>query len=87
MISLDERVYTSNFRIRYSPNYLLFKDVYDELSRLVTGSNVGVLEGDADNIVDYIIDSLKKLTSSIEVKVMRNDNARQFKTENCLKPK
>ena len=47
----------------------VFQDIYEELSRLVTGSNVGVLEGDADNIVDYIINSLKKLTSSIEVKV------------------
>ena len=47
----------------------IFQDIYEELSRLVTGSNVGVLEGDAENIVDYIIGSLKKLTSSIEVKV------------------
>ena len=45
------------------------KDIYTELSRLVTGSNVGVLEGDAENIVDFIVGSLRKLTSTIEVKV------------------
>ena len=35
----------------------------------MTGSNVGVLEGDAENIVDFIVGSLRKLTSTIEVKV------------------
>ena len=50
-----------------------YKNIYMELSKLVTGSNVGVLEGDADNIVKFIGESLYRLTSSIEVKVhMKN---------------
>ena len=40
----------------------------------MTGSNVGVLEGDADNIVDFIVGSLRKLTSTIEVKVSMWNN-------------
>ena len=52
----------------------VFKDIYTELSRLVTGSNVGVLEGDAENIVDFIVGSLRKLTSTIEVKVSIYNN-------------
>ena len=40
----------------------------------MTGSNVGVLEGDADNIVDFIVGSLRKLTSTIEVKVSMCNN-------------
>ena len=52
----------------------VFKDIYTELSKLVTGSNVGVLEGDAENIVDFIVGSLRKLTSTIEVKVSMCNN-------------
>ena len=52
----------------------VFKDIYTELSKLVTGSNVGVLEGDAENIVDFIVGSLRKLTSTIEVKVSIYNN-------------
>ena len=40
----------------------------------MTGSNVGVLEGDAENIVDFIVGSLRKLTSTIEVKVIMCNN-------------
>ena len=40
----------------------------------MTGSNVGVLEGDAENIVDFIVGSLRKLTSTIEVKVSMCNN-------------
>ena len=39
------------------------------MSKLVTGSHVGVLEGDADNIVELILDSYTKITSSVQVKV------------------
>ena len=46
----------------------------------MTGSNVGVLEGDAENIVDFIVGSLRKLTSTIEVKVsMCNNNDIYFR--------
>ena len=41
----------------------------------MTGSNVGVLEGDAENIVDFIVGSLRKLTSTIEVKVSMCSNS------------
>ena len=41
----------------------------------MTGSNVGVLEGDAENIVDFIVGSLRKLTSTIEVKVSMCNNS------------
>ena len=46
----------------------------------MTGSNLGVLEGDAENIVDFIVGSLRKLTSTIEVKVsMCNNNDIYFR--------
>ena len=70
---LNFGIHNETFFIVFSSNYqrsYVFKDIYTELSKLVTGSNVGVLEGDAENIVDFIVGSLRKLTSTIEVKVI-----------------
>ena len=39
------------------------------MSDLVTGSYVGVLEGDANNIVDLITKTYAEITSSVRVKV------------------
>ena len=39
------------------------------MSKLVTGSYVGVLEGDANNIVDLITKTYAEITSSVRVKV------------------
>ena len=55
------------------------------MSKLVTGSHVGVLEGDADNIVELILDSYARITSSVQVKVQKQWHAHNQLplTDNC----
>ena len=47
----------------------IFQAIYNDMSNLVTGSYVGVLEGDANNIVDLITKTYAEITSSVRVKV------------------
>ena len=47
----------------------IFQAIYNDMSKLVTGSYVGVLEGDANNIVDLITKTYAEITSSVRVKV------------------